>query len=158
MIQSRAIVFALSAFLASCGSKGSVSLSAMLQNAEISLQQVALGTELAGSFELFLEVGPEADGGSTVSLESFALVRASDQSTLVSPLTASPQGATFPLDVPKGGKRVVPFDVDGDGLLDAAVTDAICAEPVQIVGAVRDTLSGGDVTPLRSIALTASGC
>ena len=158
MIQTRLIVAALAVLVASCGSKGSVSLSAMVQNAEISVQQVALGTELAGSFELFLEVGPEAESGSTVSLESFALVRASDQSTLVSPLTATPQGASFPLDVPKGGKRVVQFDVGSDALLDAATKDAICAEQVQIVGAVRDTLSGGDVTPVRSIALSASGC
>lgn len=158
MIRSRLILAALAACAVSCGSKGTVSLSANLQNPQVSVEQAALGAKLGGSFELFLEVGPEAESGSTVSLESFALVRASDQSTLLAPLPAMPDGTTFPLDVPKGGQRVVPFLVGDDDLLDASTKDAICAEPVQIVGAVRDTLSGGGVTSVRSTGITVSGC
>lgn len=141
-----------------CGSKATVSLSAMVQNAEIGLEQGTLGTRITGGFELFLEVGSEASGGSTVSLESFALVRASDQSTLLSPLSAAPQGAQFPLDVSKGQQRIVVFTIAEDKPLAQADVDAICAEPVQIVGAVRDTLSGGETTPVTSIALAPAGC
>jgi hypothetical protein len=141
-----------------CGSKSSVALSARIQSTELAVEQVTLGTRLTGSFELYLEVGPEASGGSTVSLESFALVRQSDQLSLVAPLAAGPQGASFPLDVGKGQKKIVPFALDTSGLLDAATRDALCAAPVQVVGAVRDTLSGGETTPLQGAPLTPDGC
>jgi hypothetical protein len=141
-----------------CGSKSSVALSARIQAAELAVEQLTLGTQLTGGFELFLEVGPEASGGATVSLESFALVRASDSSSLVAPLPAEPQGASFPVQVGKGQKKIVPFTLDATDLLAPASHAAICAEPVKVVGAVRDTLSGGASTPLESAALTPTGC
>lgn len=148
-------LFALSAL--ACGSKSTVSLSAQVQNPVFVVEQVTLGTRLSGSFELRLELGSEASGNTSVSLESFALLRASDRSSLVAPLPAAPQGVQFPLDVAKGQTKLVTFTLDDQKLIDPALRDSICAEPVQIAGSVSDSLSG-DATPLTSIAFTPSGC
>jgi hypothetical protein len=151
-----AALIALSAL--GCGSKGAVSLGANVQNPELLIEQLTLGPHLSGGFELRLELGSEATGNTSVSLESFALVRASDQSALVAPLPAAPQGVEFPLDVPKGQTKLVSFVLDDQLVIDSAQRDSICAEPVEIVGSVRDSLSGGESTPLRSISFTISGC
>jgi hypothetical protein len=135
-----------------------IKLSASVRSPALAIEQLTLGTRLSGGFELYLAVGSEASGASTVSLESFGVVRASDQSALVVPLSATPQDAQFPLEVPKGSQRVVPFLIEEGKWLDAAGQAALCAEPVQIVGAIRDTLSGGEVTALGSPALIPSGC
>src|SRR6185503_6877311 len=93
------------ALVAACGDKSAVSLSASIGNASVQVESLALGTRLGGGFDLSLDVGPEADGDSQVSLEAFALLLA-DQ-TLVSPLPVTPENATFPLTVPKGGRQQV---------------------------------------------------
>jgi hypothetical protein len=152
------LLIACAAAALGCGSKSSVALSARIQSAELAVEQLTLGTRLTGGFELYLEVGPEASGGTEVSLESFALVRASDELSLVAPLLAGPQGAAFPLEVAKGQKKIVSFALDEGDLLAPAARGEICAEPVKIVGAVRDTLGGGDTTPLQSVPVTPSGC
>ena len=139
-----------------CGSKDAVTLGAKVRNVQISVEQKTLGTQLGGGFELFLEVGAEASGGSTVTLETFGLVRGGD--TLDSPLQATPQGVTFPLTVGKGQSKTVSFVIDSASLLDPATKDAICAGPVRVSGSIKDTLSGGERTPLSSSDVTPSGC
>jgi hypothetical protein len=101
-------------------------------------------------------VGSEASDDSTVSLETFALVRGGE--SLVAPLQATPQGVTFPLKVSKGQSKTVSFVIDSVGLLEAGTKDAICAGPVQVSGSVVDTLSGGERTPLSSSDVAPSGC
>ena len=142
--------------LGGCGSKGSVGLSAQVQSASLAVESVTLGTKLSGSFELFLEVGPEASGGSDVGLLSFALVTASSQATLVAPLHLSPAESQY--HVPKGEQRILPFELDHPDPLASALLDALCAEPVQISGAVTDSLSGGESTPVHSQSIAVRGC
>jgi hypothetical protein len=141
--------------LVGCGSKGSVSLTASIQKPRVAVEQLTLGTRLTGGFNLVLEVGEEASSGSTVSLERFELVR---DGASVAGLTVRSDSHTFPLRVEKGQLVSVPFVFDDSALLAATVRDAICAGPVQIAGAVTDTLSGGRTTPVTSAALTPSGC
>ncbi len=152
-----ALVSCSAALALGCGTKSSVSLSAAVQNPALSIQTATLGASLSGAFELRLALGSNASESTTVSLEGFSLVRASDQSTLVSPLEAAPDTA-FPLDVAVGSSKIVVFTLDDSKLLDPTDEDAICAEPVRIVGAVRDTLSGGDTTSLTSSDITVGGC
>jgi hypothetical protein len=140
-----------------CGSKGAVSLTASIGDVNVSVEPLTLGTRLAGSFTLSLSVGPEAEADSQVSLESFALVRGAE--TLVDALEVVPESATFPLTVPKGGSRRVTFKIGSDTkLLEQEAKDRICAGNVQVVGAVRDSLSDGKITPLRGAEVTPSGC
>jgi hypothetical protein len=135
-----------------------VSLSVGIHDTSLQVEDGTLGTRLIGGFDLRLELGSEAPSASTVSIESFALVRASDQSTLVAPLPAAPAaGFQFPLDIPKGAERVVPFVLDDQTLLDSAVRDGICAEPVQVVGVIHDSGEGGTL-PVASTELTPTGC
>jgi hypothetical protein len=157
MMQKVSWAAALSAALFGCGSKETVSLSASVGNASLNVVEQTLGTQLTGGFELSLEVGPEASGGSTVELESFSLVRASDKSTVVSPLQVIPN-ATFPLSVGKGERKTVSFVLDDQKLLPASDKAAICAGPVQIVGTVKSSLNGGETEPLASQSITPTGC
>lgn len=141
-----------------CGSKGAVSLNASLQNVDVRLEQVTLGVRLLGGFDLRLSLGSEAPSSTTVSLESFALVRAADQSTLLAPLPVAPgAGAVLPVELSKGQEKVVPFAFDGNELVDPNLRDQICAQTVQIVGAISDSASG-DILPLASNELEPDGC
>jgi hypothetical protein len=145
-----------SLFALGCGTDKSVSLAASVGLVNVQVAQLPLGTQLTGGFELYLELGPEASKGVSVELENFSLVRASDRSTLVSPLEVLPQGGvTFPLSVGVGERKTVTFTLDEQQLLPASDKDAICAQPVRIVGTVK---SSGETEPLSSQSLTVGGC
>lgn len=141
--------------LAGCGSKDSIALSANVHGVSLTVEQKALGAALVGSFELYMELGSEASGGTQVSLEAFALVRGAD--TVLAPLPAAPVGATFPLSLGKGQNRTVTFDVSDSALLDQATRDALCAGPLRLRGALTDTLGGG-TTAISSADVVVSGC
>src|SRR4051812_30280765 len=79
-----ALAFALSA--ASCGSKGAVSVTALIQNPVMAVgAPSALAAQLNGSFNLHLDLGQVASSGTDISIEqgNFSLVNAANQSTLV---------------------------------------------------------------------------
>jgi len=140
---------ALAALLASaCGSKGAVSLLATVSAPDVTVEQLTLGARLKGGFDLVLEVGPEAESGTEVTVENFAVARGG--ATLVAPLLAAPVDATLPLAVGKGQRRAVRFAIDESKFIEPGERDQICAGSVQITGAIRDTLSGGNVTQLAS--------
>ena len=69
---------------------------------------------------------------------------------MVAPLLAAPVDATLPLAVGKGQRRVVRFAIDESKFIEPAQRDQLCAGEVQITGAIRDTLSGGNLTSLTS--------
>jgi hypothetical protein len=156
MALSRSALLLAVGLTSACGSKGSVALSASIQKPSLAVEQLTLGTRLSGGFDLVLEVGPEAPEGSTVSVDKFGLMRA-DGSSLTS-LAARPVQHVFPLRVDKGKLVSVPFVLEESELVASDVRLAVCAEPVHIVGAVSDTLSGGSTTPVKSAAVSASGC
>jgi len=143
--------------LGGCGSKDSISLSASVGNVALTVEDKALGTVLSGSFELYLEVGPEADGSAEVEPQSLSLVKASDQSTLVGALDAAPQGATFPMTIGKGDSKTVTYLLDTTKTLVIGKAD-ICAGQVQVVGTVKSSLNGGETIPFRSGPVTVTGC
>jgi hypothetical protein len=131
-----------------CGSKGAVSLSARVENATLTVQPIALGTQLRGEFDLVLELGAHAPEATTVTLGGFSLMN--EQTTLVDALSIT-ASETFPLEVGIGSSKTVHFVVDG--LDDADVGAAACAADVWYAGTVTDTLSDGKPTVASSVKL-----
>jgi hypothetical protein len=145
-----------SLFVMGCGTDKSVSLSATVGLADLTVVQQTLGTQLTGGFELYLDLGPEASKSVSVELENFSIVHAGDNATVVSPLQVVPEsGVTFPLSVGVGERKTVKFTVDDQTLLPASDQAALCAEQVRIVGTVK---SSGETEPLSSQALSVGGC
>lgn len=139
-----------------CADRSLISLSAAIETPSIQVTKGTLGSELAGGFDLRMSLGSRAGQSTDVSLGSFSIVRASDSSSVVDPLDVTAQaGVSFPLTVDPGKTLVVSFGIGGAALLTAAESDALCAEPVMILGAVTDTLSGDHATSLRSNAVSA---
>lgn len=140
-----------------CGSKDSVALSAWITDAELGLEEGTLGNRLTGSFVLNLELGPEASGSTTVSLEDFALAPAGGVGDLV-PGFAPETTETFPLTLGAGDKRSITMTVpDGDTIADSQVS-LICDGDVEIRASLRDSLGNDAITSVRSGALSVSGC
>lgn len=152
------LALAAALVLSGCGNKDIVSLSAHIQNADLSVTQAPLGTTLSGSFVLSLALGNRASGSTQVSLESFSILSSANQSTLIAPLKVTPQGAAFPLTVGVGDTKNVKFQLDTADTLPAGKQAALCAGPVLIVGTVTDTLGGGKSIDLSSSPVTISGC
>lgn len=149
------LAWILGSFSMGCGSDKSVSLNATVGKPSLSVVEQTLGTQLTGSFELYLELGSQASEGVSVELENFSIVHAGDSATVVSPLQAVPQNATFPVSVGVGEKKTIGFALDDSKLLPAGDKAAICAEPVKIVGTVK---SSGETEPLSSPGITVGGC
>ena len=144
------LALALPLCLVSCGDKSAVSLSAQVNQANVTVTSTALVTTTSGGFELLLELGPEASGPTTVTLGNFALQTAAG-SPLIDPLPVDPGSTTFPLVVNKGGSQTAMFSFTSS----KGDHDAICAGQVIIVGSVMDSLKGG-TDPLSSPPFTPS--
>lgn len=126
-----------------CGSKGAVTLTAQIQNPSLAVKSVALGTALEGSFDLLLDLGPEAPKATTVTPGSFAL--RNQQSVLVSTL-----GVTFsdapPYEIAVGGSKTITVTLDASKLVEASVRDALCAGQVSYLATLSDTLTSNTST------------
>jgi hypothetical protein len=146
-------VLLLGLALFGCGSKGAVSLSARVENATLSVQPLALGTQLTGEFDLVLELGSAAPEATTVTLGSFSLKNA--ETTLVEALNAS-ASESFPLALGAGKSLSVHFFLDQTKLIDADLGAALCAGEVWYAGTVTDTLSDGKPTVASSNRLVPS--
>ena len=146
----------VSSLVCGCGAKERVSVSASLLDAELSVEEGTLGTFLSGGFDLSVRLGPNAPQATTVSLESFSLVRASDQSELIAPLPLVTSVAPF--ELAPGDERTLQLELDGTNPIGQGIRDEICAEPVLITGTVTDTESEERSTPVQSDALSAGGC
>ncbi|MBX3183422.1 MAG: hypothetical protein KIT72_03355 [Polyangiaceae bacterium] len=150
------VVSLAASLLLGCGSKDSVALSAHISQAELELDRVTLGAVLAGGFEVTLELGPEASEATEVSLEAFALAPANGGGDLA--VSFAPEAAErFPLKLGVGELKRVEFSLPQD-ILSADAEAELCQGPIEIRGALRDTLSGGGLTSLRSRSMEVTGC
>lgn len=131
-----------------CGDKGAVTLTAQLLDPTLSTQAGALGASLAGSFELRLDLGPEAPKSISVTPGAFALHNASGELT---PLTVSFDSPP-PYELAKGQSKSVVASLDSTKLIPAAVRDALCAGEVWYTATLSDTLSG--TTSARSASFS----
>ncbi len=139
-----------------CGSKQSVSLDAHIDSASLSVKDLALGTQLSGGFTLVLKLGDYASEGTKVTVQSFSLVGADSNNSVLSAFKVGPDPGAVSVGV--GQTRNIAFSVDGSTLLSASERSKLCAGPVVIAGTVTDTLGGGHSIPLRSARLSVSGC
>lgn len=151
-----ALVVGLAIPVAGCGSKQSVSLEAHIDGASLSVKDGTLGTQLGGGFTLVLKLGDYASQGTKVTVQSFSVVGADSNDTVLPSLQVGPDPGT--VDVGVGQTKNVVFTVGGSKLLSSADKAKLCAGPVVIAGTVTDTLGGGHSTPLRSARITVSGC
>jgi hypothetical protein len=119
------------------------------------------GAKLDGAFILSLHLGARASGASDVSLRSFSLTNAAQDTTLVDtlPVTFSDTSQHDPIAVAPDSTVPVPLTFStGKALLSAAQQSAICkAGGLRIVGALQDSLQSG-ATELTSEVFQPTGC
>lgn len=137
-----------------CGSKGAVSLTASVENAQLAVATVALGTKLSGSFQLRLALGDYADKAVDVTPDKFSVVGA-DNAVIVPTLSASTT-TPYPIHVGVGGNQTAAFTLDDKNPLDAATGAALCAGQVLIAGNVTD--GSGTSSPANGAVFSVSGC
>jgi hypothetical protein len=148
----------------SCGSKGAVAVTAVIESPELSVDQSSgLGAQLTGRFRLHLELGQLAPSGTDVSISqgNFNLVAPGGQTTLVLlKFTTSPAA---PYHLEPGGKLDIAFTVaDKAGssgqFLSKDEEAAVCASraAVQIAGSISD--SAGGTTPVASSSFAVTRC
>jgi hypothetical protein len=140
-------VFALCA--GACGDKGSIALTAAIQRPSLSVTEAALGSELGGGFELYLEVGPQASEPSAVELERMDLQPAGEGIVAIE-LSAEPQGVSFPLQVGVGDRLTVSFELVDQPLLDEAEAEALCSDAAYVRITLRDSLLAGQTLAITS--------
>jgi hypothetical protein len=136
----------------SCGSKGSVAVTASISRADISVDaSSALAARLTGSFHLDLELGQHASSGTDVSVGqgNLTLRDGTSQASLVLLKFTTTPPAPYHLD--PGGKLDIVFTIADKAetsgqLLTKDEESAVCAarSVAQIAGSISD--SGGLVT------------
>jgi hypothetical protein len=130
-----------------------VTLSAKVDNAQVGVTTVALGSELSGAFDLVLTLGDYAPEGTEVTLGAFALKNSGGAVVEGLPLAADP---SFPIAVAVGKSVTVHMTLDTNELVDSALVPALCDGQVWYSGTVNDTLNDGKSTVAESTPLTAS--
>ena len=140
---ARALCIAFALAACACGSKGAVTVTAQIQNPTLTPTAVALGTALTGSFDLILDLGPEAPKAATVTPKSFAIRNAGGEiaSTLSVTYAEEP-----PYELAPGASKSIACTLDASKLLDASVSSALCAGDVWYSAALSDTLTSNTIT------------
>jgi len=153
---------ALIALLATaCGSKGAVSVVAIIQSPTASVSNALLLRTLNGGFTLHADLGQVAPSSTDVSVEgTMSLVRPDDQSTLVVLRLAPVPNPPYHLE--PGGHFDATMTIGDPGKPGQAITqtefDAICAaRMVQIAGTITDSATSKP-TPLASMTFEIAGC
>ncbi len=143
------MLWALPLFLAGCGDKSAVSLSANISNGTVKVENGAFGASASGGFKLRLALGPEASGSVKVTPQTFQLLSQAS-AVLVDqlPVITSTQ---FPITIGKGENQDVDFTFTGS-MVDH---DAACAGSLTFFGALDDA-AGSSSYPVKSSPVTPS--
>ena len=128
-----------------------MSLTAAIEDPAVEVRQGALGSTLAGSFVLVLELGSVAPRGTEVTLGVLGLRRGSE--VLLEPLVLDAD-TPFPVAVDVGDSVRVGFTIDSGSIVDAAEASSVCSGQVVLAGTLSDTLSEGKPTPVASSPFT----
>jgi hypothetical protein len=117
-----------------------------LSDPTATVTSLALGTGLSGSFTLDLHLGARAAGPSTVKLGQFALLDATQTTTIVPALTLT-DDVPFPATVDQNSDVIAHFTFNtGVDPLPPADKAQLCATAgVVISGAIEDSLAGRSV-------------
>ena len=114
---------------------------------------VPFGTSLSGSFTLDLHLGARAAGPSMVTLGQFAILDATQTTSLVPALKLT-EDVSFPATLQPGGSDVVAhftFNTGADPLMSSAKAGLCAGAGVVISGSIEDSLAG------RSVPVTSPG-
>jgi hypothetical protein len=131
------MLWALPLFLAGCGDKSAVSLSANITQGSVKVENGVLGATASGSFDMLFALGPEAPGPRSVRPQNFQLL-AQDKTVLADQLPiASPSSAA--ITIAKGESKTVHFTFESI----AVDHDQACAGTVSITGSVEDETGSG---------------
>ncbi len=141
--------WALPLFLAGCGDKSAVSLSANITQGSVKVESGVFGASASGTFEMVLALGPEASGSQTVTPQGFQLLTQA-KAVLVDQLPIETTTA-LPITLGKGESKTVDFTFTG-AMVDH---DAACAGSLNIVGSVDDK-AGTSSQRVSSSGLTPS--
>ena len=126
--------------LASCNLDAAVFVDPSITMPTLTVQKVALGTTLAGGFNLELHLSARASGPSNVTVGSFSLRTANQQTVLVPNLPVTTHPAS-PIGVAENSTQTVEVAIDTmSATLDASAHDAICAGQVVVTGTITDSL------------------
>ncbi|HEY3495675.1 MAG TPA: hypothetical protein VGK73_13350 [Polyangiaceae bacterium] len=135
---------------AGCGSKGSVALTVIADNPEVTVESGVLASEVAGSFRVELTLGEYAEDSTSVSLGAFSIQR--DAEDVLSPLSLG--GQTFPVIVDVGASKSFTLTFLQDGTPEEG--KSLCEGDLELVGSFTDSLSGDRPTPARTAAFEPS--
>lgn len=158
---------ALLLMASSCASKDAVAVSGSIGNVQLAVAQGPLVTTLEGGFDVALELGARASGGTDVTFSEFSLLRAGDSTpVLASEKLSVVSSQSGPVHLNPGDKATVHLQIGelrngavAPAEADQADYEAICcAGTLVISGTMLDSASGSASTPLSSIAFTPSGC
>jgi hypothetical protein len=123
---------------------GSAALSGRVDGPSLQVQSSTVGADLAGAFNLQIELGDYASEDTEVSLGAFSIRR--DDTELVSPLSLA--GATFPVSLGVGKKVMLPMTFKAS--IDPSVATTICAGPLKLLGTLTDSASDNHPTTITS--------
>jgi flagellar capping protein FliD len=156
--------FASLALLPSCASKDAVSISGTVTSASIAVAQPnGLVTTVSGSFDLFLQLGARASDATDVGYTSFSLLKASDNTTVLSSPLSVMGSAPSPVHINPGESATVHFTVGASSTKpqETAKGDyasACAAGPLVLTVTITDSANGGQSQSISSSPFTPSGC
>ncbi len=155
--------------LLGCSAEGAVSLTGSIGNVNVAVAEQGFVTQLAGGFDVYLELGERASGASDVSFTTFSLVSVDSGMPVLSKEHLSVVGSkATPLRIQPGANTTIHFDIGDQAQPGAAITAmelpkddfaAICgAGSLQIVGTLQDSADGQRPSSLSSVAFSPTGC
>ena len=158
-----AAVFLVSLGTMSCGSPGSVAVTAAIRDPVLAVSAPSsLAAKLDGSFAVHLELGKMASAGTEISVQqgAFRIVRASDRSPIFDvAFTVSPSA---PVHLDPGGQIDLFFsiadqtDKPGQAISNEQRSLFCDAGMLQLAGSIKDATAGP--VPVSSVAIQPTGC
>lgn len=151
-------LLASSLTLVGCGQSldEAVFVQAAIGQPTLVLTQSTLVTQLSGSFDMSLHLGPNADAASTVSLEA-ASIKDEDETRDIVPLYVT-SSVPLPVTLEPDTTVSLTFTIDATQppLEDPEVVD-LCAAAVRVSTIIRDSRQGS-AAPLVTSPVVPSGC
>ena len=139
-------LIALTTVLSACGSRGSVALTAVVEDPAVTVDRSALGSDVSGSFRVTLSLGEYAEDSTSVSIGTFALQR--DGVDVLAPLSLG--GQSFPVTVGVGDSTSFSLTFLQSPSLEIA--DSLCEGDLELYGSFTDSLNDDRPITVRTAA------
>lgn len=133
-----------------CGSRGSVALSAIVEDPRVEVERSAVGSDVSGGFRLSLSLGDYAEDSTRVSIGVFAIQR--DGADVLAPLSLD--GQEFPVTIGVGESKS--YELSFLQSPELEIADALCEGDLELFGSFTDSLNDDRPTTVRSAAFEPS--